>query len=91
MADAWGNGTAASRIVFGPDGMLYMTVGGAINASNNGKLAQDSSNHVGKAVRLRDDGSVPDDNPFVGRAGYKPEIYSLFATCGKALTGSCMS
>jgi glucose/arabinose dehydrogenase len=33
--------------------------------------------HVGKLLRLRSDGTVPDDNPFVGRAGYKPEIYSM--------------
>jgi hypothetical protein len=35
--------------------------------------AQDLSNYVGKVLRLRDDGSVPPDNPFVGRAGAKPE------------------
>ncbi len=39
--------------------------------------AQDPSHHKGKVLRLRDDGSVPSDNPFVGRAGYRPEIYSL--------------
>ena len=39
--------------------------------------AQDLSHHAGKVLRLSDDGSVPDDNPFVGQAGYKPEIFSL--------------
>jgi glucose/arabinose dehydrogenase len=39
--------------------------------------AQDPSHHKGKVLRFRDDGSVPPDNPFVGRAGYKPEIYSM--------------
>ena len=70
-------GTAASRIVFAPDGTLYMTVGGAFGASTGGRRAQDPGDTVGKVVRLRDDGSVPDDNPFVGRDGYRPEIYSL--------------
>ena len=70
-------GTAASRIVFAPDGMLYMTVGGAFGASTGGRRAQDPGDTVGKVVRLRDDGTVPDDNPFVGREGYRPEIYSL--------------
>ena len=39
--------------------------------------AQEPGHHKGKVLRLRDDGTVPPDNPFVGRAGYKPEIYSL--------------
>ena len=77
VADADGRGTAASRVLFGPDGMLYMTLGGAINATSSGKSAQDPASHIGKLLRLRDDGSVPDDNPFVGQAGYKPEIYTL--------------
>ncbi len=41
IADADGPGIAASRLLFGPDGLLYMTVGGAINAASTGKLAQD--------------------------------------------------
>ncbi len=59
----------ASRIAFGHDGTLFMTTGG------NG--AQDPNSHAGKVLRLRDDGSVPPDNPFVGKPGYKAEIYSL--------------
>jgi glucose/arabinose dehydrogenase len=41
------------------------------------KDAQEPGHHKGKVLRLRDDGSVPADNPFVGKAGYKPEIYSM--------------
>ena len=71
-----GNGTAASRIVFEADGTLYMTVGGAFGATG-GQRAQDAGDTVGKVLRLRDDGSPPDDNPFVGEGGYRPEIYSV--------------
>ena len=77
VAEGWGRGVAASRVVFGPDGKLYLTVGGAIRASSTGQLAQDPSTHVGKVLRLNEDGTAPDDNPFVGQAGYLPEIYSL--------------
>ena len=70
-------GTAASRVVFAPDGSLYMTVGGAFGASTGGLRAQDPGDTVGKVIRLSDDGGIPDDNPFVGRDGFRPEIYSL--------------
>ncbi len=61
-----------SRIVFGRDGMIYVS-----NGASNSDAAQDPASHRGKIMRLRDDGTVPPDNPFVGRAGYKPEIYSM--------------
>ncbi len=54
-----------------------MSIGGATVFGQSDKHAQDPSLYSGKIIRLRDDGSVPADNPFVGRAGYKPEIYSL--------------
>jgi glucose/arabinose dehydrogenase len=60
-----------ARLAFGRDGTLFMTTGGV----NNG--AQDPNSHAGKVLRLRDDGTAPDDNPFVGKPGYLPEIYSL--------------
>lgn len=63
-----------SRLVFGRDGMIYMTTGAAVGDT---ALAQDPKSDYGKILRLRDDGTVPPDNPFVGRAGYKPEIYSM--------------
>ena len=51
--------------------MLYMTVG----ERNDRTRAQRPDNHGGKVLRLKDDGTVPPDNPFVGKAGAKPEIY----------------
>jgi aldose sugar dehydrogenase len=65
----------ASRIVFGKDGMLYMTVG--IGDPPAAARAQDPNDLAGKVLRLRDDGTVPPDNPFVGRPGYRPEIYTM--------------
>jgi len=65
-------GTSTSRIAFGKDGKLYMTTVGTM-----GNISQDPNSQAGKVLRLNDDGSVPKDNPFVGRAGYKPEIYTL--------------
>lgn len=67
-----GSSAVNARIAFGRDGMLYMSSGG-----NIGTMAQDPASLRGKILRLRDDGSVPDDNPFVGRPGYRPEIYTL--------------
>lgn len=73
VADSRDDGrAAASRIVFGRDGSLYMTVGGTFD-----ERAQNPNSHGGKVLRLRDDGGTPADNPFAGRAGYKPEIYTL--------------
>ena len=67
------DGSYGSRIVFDADGFLYVTIGDR----NWGERAQDPSSHLGKIVRIRDDGTVPPDNPFVGKAGYKPDIYTL--------------
>jgi glucose/arabinose dehydrogenase len=81
VADAWGSGAAAGRAAFGPDGMIYLTVGdrdrNVFTDDNSARiLAQDLGSHVGKVLRLRDDGTAAPDNPFVGRAGAKPEIYT---------------
>ena len=75
VADADGSGAAASRVVFAPDGTLYMSVGGAFGGLR--PSAQDPSNHVGKILRLRDDGTVPNDNPFLDRPGHAPEVFSI--------------
>src|SRR5665213_1363937 len=64
-----------SRILFGRDGMVYMSV--AVGDPPEAARAQDPNDLSGKILRLRDDGKVPPDNPFVGRAGYRPEIYTM--------------
>ena len=64
--------SSSSRLAFDHDGLLYMSVG-----SGQADAAQDPMSQRGKVLRLRDDGSVPDDNPFVGKDGYLPEIYTL--------------
>jgi glucose/arabinose dehydrogenase len=66
--------SSVSRLAFGRDGKLYVSTFG--NAAD-GSGAQDPMSHAGKVLRFNDDGSVPGDNPFVGREGYKPEIYTL--------------
>lgn len=81
VADAWGVGATAGRAEFGPDGMIYLTVGDrdGLNTTDDPgdrMLAQGLDNHVGKILRLRDDGTAPNDNPFVGQDGARPEIYS---------------
>jgi aldose sugar dehydrogenase len=75
--------TEASRLVFGRDGMIYMTV--SAPGSPKVQRAQDPGDYAGKVVRLRDDGSVPADDPFVSRAGYKPAIYTMGHRNGHAL------
>jgi aldose sugar dehydrogenase len=64
--------SSVSRLAFGRDGKLYMsTFGGQADD------AQKPESLAGKVLRLNDDGSVPSDNPFVGKAGYRAEIYTL--------------
>ena len=77
VAEPFGGTTAGARLAFAPGGLLYVTVGGAFRTDPLESRAQDPGTHAGKLLRLRDDGTVPEDNPFVGRAGYEPEIYSL--------------
>lgn len=69
---ASGGGHFGSRLAFAPDGTLYVTVG----ERNRGREAQNLSNSNGTILRLNDDGSIPDDNPFVGRADAQPSTYS---------------
>jgi aldose sugar dehydrogenase len=70
VGDNISGGPAA--VAMTPDGKLWIgTTGG------NGKVAQDPASLAGKVLRLNDDGTVPRDNPFVGKEGYRPEIYTL--------------
>ena len=88
VADDWKDPSISltnhARMVFGRDGMLYVTDGGSMAPADSGPYAQsaggraqDPTSHGGKVLRLTEDGGVPPDNPFVGRPGYKPEIYTL--------------
>lgn len=65
-----------SSIVFGKDNLLYVTVGG-LSDSDTDPSSQRTDNIYGKVLRIRDDGSIPDDNPFVKARGARKEIYSL--------------
>jgi len=64
-----------SRLVFDGEGHLYVTMGERSNAQFRTQ-AQDLDSHLGKIVRINPDGSVPDDNPFIGQDGARPEIYA---------------
>jgi len=61
-----------SRLAFDPQGHLFITVG----ERGQGDRSQDTGDHNGSVIRLHPDGSVPEDNPFVGDAGARPEIFS---------------
>jgi len=83
VTDAWESplGTYGGRMVFGPDGMLYISVGDRDGTTSSDQSsarpqAQNPQNHIGTILRVREDGSAPEDNPFVGRPDAKDEIYS---------------
>ena len=62
-----------SRLVFSPKGHLYITVG----ERGERERTQDFAVNRGQVIRINRDGSIPDDNPFLGKAGYRPEIWSV--------------
>jgi aldose sugar dehydrogenase len=81
LADAWlpSDVNLGSRLVFDREGLLYMTLGerntpGA--GPTQGQSAQDVNNHQGKILRLTDDGAPAPGNPFAGKPGHRPEVYS---------------
>ena len=63
-----------SRLAFAKDGRLFVGLGDRFGRKDD---AQNPANHLGKIVRIEADGRVPADNPFVGRAGVAPEVFSL--------------
>ncbi|SDR03636.1 PQQ-dependent sugar dehydrogenase [Brevundimonas sp. 374] len=65
-----------SSLAFAPDGKLFITLGERSDKPMRPQ-AQDLGSHMGKTIRINADGTVPQDNPFVGRAGALPEIWSL--------------
>ena len=71
--DASGANHWGGRLTFGRDGALFVALGDRFSLRDQ---AQDLGSHLGKVVRIRPDGTVPPDNPFVGRAGALPEIWS---------------
>jgi glucose/arabinose dehydrogenase len=81
-SDSWiPGGPMAGRAAFGPDGMIYLTVNDHVehdgrDGGNEPKLAQLLDNDVGKVLRIRDDGGIPADNPFVGRQGANPQVFT---------------
>ncbi|SFI84655.1 PQQ-dependent sugar dehydrogenase [Aerobium aerolatum] len=67
------SGHYGSRLVFSPEGHLYITMGDRESFRDN---AQDLTTHIGTIVRINPDGTVPQDNPFVGQADALPEIWA---------------
>jgi aldose sugar dehydrogenase len=76
--------TEASRLAFGRDGLIYMSIS-APGSGPHVRRSQDPGDYAGKVVRLADDGTIPADNPFVGRAGYQPGIFTTGHRNGHAL------
>ena len=75
VAENWSTSPTnfGGRMVFGRDGMLYLAVG----ERQEQDRAQNTMLHGGKVLRLDENGKAPRDNPFVGKTGYLPEIYSV--------------
>jgi glucose/arabinose dehydrogenase len=66
-----------SRLAFGPDQKLYITLGDRFDKATMRPQAQNTTSHIGKVVRINPDGSVPTDNPFAGQEGSLAEIWSI--------------
>ena len=66
-----------SRLAFGPDGKLYITLGERFDKEKTRPQAQQLNSHLGKIIRINPDGTVPPDNPFVKQTGALPEIWTL--------------
>jgi glucose/arabinose dehydrogenase len=68
-----GRGHFGGRLVFAPDGSLFITSG----ERQRFEPAQDPNTTLGKVIRINPDGTIPKDNPFVSKKGFKPEIWSM--------------
>lgn len=75
VANAWDSapGGHGSRLLFAPDGTIFFSS----PFRRNREQPQNTMSDISKLLRVNDDGSIPDDNPFVGKEGYLPEIYSI--------------
>ena len=75
VANTWSKSVTnfGGRMVFDRDGFLFVTIG----ERQEQDRAQKGDDHGGKVLRLRDDGTAPPDNPFAGKPGFLPEIYSI--------------
>jgi glucose/arabinose dehydrogenase len=82
VADTWVTGPSSARVLFAPDGTLFLALGIPIPPRPREGIAtpmdaQNPASVYGKILRLNDDGSPAKDNPFVNKAGYRPEIYAM--------------
>ena len=85
VSDARVSGFSVARLIFAPDGRIFMSIGmplrdqehGGSNRIGTAEQSQEPGSHAGKILRLNDDGTAPEDNPFVGDPAYRPEIYAL--------------
>ena len=83
VADGWiSGGPIAGRAAFGPDGMIYLTLNDhdphfSTNDTSVRMLVQQLDSDVGKVMRVRDDGGIPADNPFVDRRDANPQVFTI--------------
>jgi glucose/arabinose dehydrogenase len=82
VADTWVTGPSSARVLFAPDGTLFLALGIPIPPRPREGIAtpmdaQNPASVYGKILRLNDDGSPAKDNPFVNKTGYRPEIYAM--------------
>lgn len=82
VADQWVAGPSSAKLLFAKDGTLFFTIGIPTPSRPRPTIvqpadAQNPKSVYGKILRINDDGSIPKDNPFVGKDGYRGEIYAL--------------
>jgi glucose/arabinose dehydrogenase len=82
VADTYVTGPSSARVLFAPDGTLFLALGVPIPPRAREGIAtpmdaQNPASVYGKILRLNDDGTAAKDNPFVNKPGYRPEIYAM--------------